>query len=64
LWAGANRTFRIIPHQKRERERFNKPRSSEDVQRSVNSLIEREEKLRVKLKELGIEYDFAGYVRF
>lgn len=61
LWVGANRQFRPVPWAKINRIRHNRPKTEEQSQRQRQRLVGREQKLRSKLKDLGIEYDFAGY---
>lgn len=39
-----------------------KEKNPEEIKKTVNRLLKKEEKKRKKLKELGIDYDFGGYV--
>lgn len=41
----------------------NKPKSKDELKDYVQSLIEKENKKREKIAELGLSYDFPGYVR-
>jgi len=58
---GANRKFKKIPYRKIAKEQHNKPKEPEQAERTIKRLVKNENKKREKLKELGIEYDFAGY---
>ncbi|KAJ3050622.1 MKI67 FHA domain-interacting nucleolar phosphoprotein [Rhizophlyctis rosea] len=60
-WKGANKKFRVIPHNKIQREKHNKTKTPEQHTKLVDKLVKSESKKRKKLEELGIEYDFAGY---
>lgn len=43
--------------------RYNRKRSAEEVQTMTKRLLHKESKLRKKLLEQGIDYDFPGFVR-
>ncbi|KAI9017116.1 hypothetical protein BC832DRAFT_543703 [Gaertneriomyces semiglobifer] len=58
---GANKKFKVIPWQKVQRERHNKPKSEEQHNKLVQNLIKKEKSKKRRLEELGIEYEFAGY---
>lgn len=47
--------------QDKERERVNKTRSMEGIQKITKRLLSREKKKREQLKMMGIDYDFPGY---
>lgn len=40
----------------------NKPKNSQEMKEYVTSLLNKEEEKRKKLKEMGIVYDFPGFV--
>jgi nucleolar protein 15 len=42
----------------------NKPKSKEEMKEYVTSLLKKEEEKRKKLEEMGIAYDFPGFVNF
>lgn len=58
----AHRAFRHIDWRKVEQRQHNKTRSTEQHTKVVTRLRAKEDKKRTQLKELGIEYDFPGYV--
>ncbi|XP_020601565.1 MKI67 FHA domain-interacting nucleolar phosphoprotein-like [Orbicella faveolata] len=62
LWKGSNRKFRFIPRQQNEIKKQNKPKTHEEHQKQVSNILKKEQKKRKKMKDLGIEYDFPGYV--
>ncbi|CAG9315635.1 unnamed protein product [Blepharisma stoltei] len=43
------------------KERYNAKEEKEVTKQRVQKLVENEEKLKEKLKELGVDYDFPGY---
>lgn len=58
---GANKRF-VVPHTiNRHRAVHNKKRSPEEYQKSIDKLLEKEEKRRKKIEEFGIDYEFPGY---
>lgn len=58
---GSNKRF-IVPHTiNKHRAIHNKKRSAEDYQKSIDKLLEKEEKRRKKIEEFGIDYEFPGY---
>jgi nucleolar protein 15 len=61
MWVGANRKYRVVPWAKINRLRHNRVKTGEQLERQRNRLLQREQKLREKLQDLGIEYDFSGY---
>ncbi|KAI7938090.1 hypothetical protein MJO28_015010 [Puccinia striiformis f. sp. tritici] len=62
LWVGAGTKFMKDCKLRLDREKRNKPKPSTKQTEISNRLIEREEKKRKRLVELGIDYDFPGYV--
>jgi nucleolar protein 15 len=40
----------------------NKPKNSQEMKEYITSLLNKEEEKRKKLKEMGIVYDFPGFV--
>ncbi|XP_057707396.1 MKI67 FHA domain-interacting nucleolar phosphoprotein [Corythoichthys intestinalis] len=59
MFVGCNRTFR--KPSKRAVFRYNMERSSKQVTKMTNKLLNREEKLRKRLAAKGIDYDFPGF---
>ena len=45
------------------RDRKNRERTEEEKALRVKGLLEKEREKRIRLKELGIDYEFSGYVR-
>ncbi|KAJ3037096.1 hypothetical protein HDV00_002041 [Rhizophlyctis rosea] len=58
---GANKRFRVIPHNKIQREKHNKPKTEAQHASVVERLVKNESNKRKKLADLGIDYDFPGY---
>jgi nucleolar protein 15 len=61
LWKGANKKFKAFNGNKRHAESFNQERSELQKELRAERLVAKERKLKRKLKELDIEYDFTGY---
>ncbi|PWN52238.1 RNA-binding domain-containing protein, partial [Violaceomyces palustris] len=62
LWVGANRAYRKIPTDRRERVRREKTKTAEEQAATTErKLIKRQESKRSKLKSMGIDYEFQGY---
>eukprot|EP00112_Aurelia_sp_Birch-Aquarium-sp1_P015194 Seg3349.1 transcript_id=Seg3349.1/GoldUCD/mRNA.D3Y31 product="MKI67 FHA domain-interacting nucleolar phosphoprotein-like" protein_id=Seg3349.1/GoldUCD/D3Y31 len=61
IWVGANRKFKKINWIEKERIKHNKPKSSAARQKLVKKLVNKENKTRLKLEALGIDYKFPGY---
>ncbi|GAA5892811.1 hypothetical protein JCM5296_006013 [Sporobolomyces johnsonii] len=61
LWVGANRKFRVVPKGRLQNAKRNAPKTEAQQEAIKSRLLEREDKKRKQLAELGIEYDFAGY---
>ncbi|KAI3658317.1 hypothetical protein MP638_004150 [Amoeboaphelidium occidentale] len=61
LWKGANKKFKALNGNKRHAESFNQERSELQKELRAERLVAKERKLKRKLKELDIEYDFTGY---
>lgn len=61
LWKGANRKFKSLPLHKMRAKKHNAPKTAEKIARNKERLLKREGKLRAKMKNLGIDYDFPGY---
>lgn len=59
---GANRKFRKVPWKKLNMERFNAPRSEEDLTKLKTRSAEKKESLKKKLADLGISYDIDQIV--
>ena len=56
-----NREWNYAPTQLIFRNKKNEPKSKESMAAKVAGLLEKEKEKRIRLKELGIEYDFPGY---
>jgi nucleolar protein 15 len=58
LFKGANRKFKKIPWKRIAIEKHNKPKTEEKKQQLLESKIKKRQEKRLKLQELGIDYDF------
>jgi nucleolar protein 15 len=58
----ANKPFQKVDWHKIEQERHNQSKSVARQEKIVNRLLEKEQKKRMKLEELGIDYVFTGYM--
>jgi len=58
---GAKRKFKYIPWKVIAKNRINKKKSEAGLRKVVRKLLENERKKRLKLKELGIEYEYRGF---
>lgn len=56
-----NRDWKFIPTQVMFRNKFNTEKTTEQRAARVEGLLGKEKEKRIRLKELGIEYDFPGY---
>jgi nucleolar protein 15 len=63
VFKGADRKFKPVPWRDINRSRHNKVVTEEDYLKHVDRLVKGDDKRRKKLAELGLEYDFPGYVR-
>ena len=63
LFKGAGKKFKKVPWRDIARERQNAARSEEQVARIRKRLRAKDKKKRKRLAELGITYDFEGFVR-
>ena len=54
--------FRVVPYRRMAREAHNAVRSADEQERRVGRLLRKDGKKRRQLAEIGIEYDFPGYV--
>ncbi|KAK8802124.1 hypothetical protein WA158_006518 [Blastocystis sp. Blastoise] len=61
MFYGANKKPTDLHTLEKHKESVNKKKTPEQVEKSVKSLISKQEKKRLKLKELGIDYSFEGY---
>jgi nucleolar protein 15 len=57
-----NRDWKFVPKQLKFRNEKNREKSSVEKAAKVTGLLEKEKEKRNRLKELGISYDFSGYV--
>lgn len=57
-----NREWKFIPTQIKFRNEKNREKTDEQKAARVKGLLEKEKEKRNRLKELGIEYEFPGYV--
>lgn len=62
MFVGADVPFKKIDFQGLAREAHNQPRSPSAAARRCKTLVKSENKKRAKLAELGVNYEFAGYV--
>ena len=62
IWKGANKKFVWLNRSERERKLHNKPRSKEELKKMTRRLQQKDNRRRNKLSQLGIKYDFPGYV--
>jgi len=58
-----NREWKYIPNQVKFRNEKNREKTNEEKSAKVKGLLQKEKEKRDRLKELGIKYDFTGYVR-
>ena len=56
-----NREWNYAPTQLIFRNKKNALKTKEEMSAKVKGLLEKEKEKRIRLKELGIEYDFPGY---
>ncbi len=61
LWVGANRKFRQVPGDRRERVIRGREKTVEEQERTIDRKLKRQEERKEKLKKAGIDYDFEGY---
>ena len=59
-----NRKWKFIPSQLKFRNAKNSDKTEVEKAARVKGLLQKEKEKRDRLKELGIKYDFPGYVRF
>lgn len=57
-----NRKWTYVPTQVKFRNEKNRERTDEEKAARVKGLLEKEHEKRNRLKELGIDYEFTGYV--
>ena len=57
-----NREWKFVPTQVKHRNEKNREKTDDEKAARVKGLIAKEQEKRIRLKELGIEYDFSGYV--
>ena len=57
-----NREWKYIPTKLKFRNEKNRERTNEEKAAKVKGLLQKEKEKRDRLKELGIAYDFSGYV--
>lgn len=62
LFKNGNREWKFVPTQVKFRKSVNEEKSNEEKAARVKGLLQKEKEKRDRLKELGIEYDFSGYV--
>jgi len=64
LWIGANRKFRKVPNDRKERVKHDGDKTVGQRKAVEKKLLKRQEERREKLKEMGIDYEFEGYVSY
>ena len=57
-----NRKWKFIPTQVKFRNEKNREKTQPEQAARVKGLLEKEKEKRTRLRELGIDYDFSGYV--
>lgn len=62
VFKNGNRKWKFVPTQVKFRNEKNRERTEEEKAARVKGLLEKEKEKRTRLKELGIDYEFAGYV--
>lgn len=63
LISPANRKWRTVPWRKIAQKEHNKARTPAEAEKRQSRLVSKEDAKRKKLAELGIDYEFTGYVR-
>ena len=61
-FANGNRKFKYVPYKLLYVNAKNKERTAEEKKAKVERLLQMEKDKRQRIKELGIPYDFPGYV--
>merc|ERR1719392_33171 len=61
IWKSANKKFKWVDRALREKKMHNKPRSKEELKKASQRLLKNDNKKRMKLAKLGINYKFSGY---
>mmetsp|Transcript_3153 Transcript_3153/g.4470 ORF Transcript_3153/g.4470 Transcript_3153/m.4470 type:complete len:226 (-) Transcript_3153:273-950(-) len=61
IFQAGSRRLKVEDWQKLAREEHNKPKTAEQLKKSANRLIKKEDKKRKKLEALGIDYKFPGF---
>ena len=62
MWIGANYVYKPESYLKVELQRRTKKKSLKQVENRIQKLVTEEEKKRKRLRDLGIDYEFPGYV--
>jgi nucleolar protein 15 len=62
VFKNGNRKWKYVPTQVKFRNEKNRERTDVEKAARVKGLLEKEKEKRTRLKELGIDYEFAGYV--
>lgn len=62
-WVGANKKFQKVPWRSIARKKHNQERTGDQQRRRQEKLIKTENRKRRKLRELGIDYAFDGYIQ-
>jgi len=57
-----NRDWKFIPNQVKFRNEKNREKTNDEKAAKVKGLLQKEKEKRDRLKELGIKYEFTGYV--
>jgi nucleolar protein 15 len=61
LFKGAGKKFKKLPLNKIQRRKQNSEKTEEEIELQVKGLLEKDERKRKQLKELGIDYEFEGH---
>ena len=61
IFLKSKKKFQFKDRYKEQCEKFNKKKTNEEIKMLIQGLLDREEKRREKLEELGIDYEFKGF---
>ncbi len=62
MWIGANKIYTPESYLKVELKKRTNKKSLKQTENQIQKLVKKEEKKRKRLQDLGIDYDFPGYV--
>ena len=61
MFKNGGKKFKYIPTKLLFRKEKNRAKTVEEKKAKVTGLLEKEKEKRIRMKELGINYEFAGY---